>query len=168
MTIRRGGRSGRCAGRPAPDPGVSLVAKFRHWLALRPVRVGLLVSVLGVALLNYVDRSPKSIQANGTLDQCFGGWPVVYLEGDWQGALPADIRKNPPGYLPVAVWPAGMSYDEDAGELRDSGGTVRFRRGDRVRINGAVIEVHGDPSPCYYIWNLRIDTIDPASTAGVR
>ncbi len=149
-------------------PGVTVVTRYRQWLASKPVRVGLLVSVLAVALLIYIDRAPKSIEANGTLDQCYWGWPVVYLEGDWQGSLPADIRKNPPAYLPVAVWPTGMSYDEEAGELRDSSGTVRFRRGDRVRINGAVIEVHGDPSPCYYIWNLRIDTIDPASTAGVR
>jgi hypothetical protein len=144
------------------------VRQLRRRLASRPVRLGLLVGVLAVALLIYVDRAPKSLEADGILDQCFGGWPVIYLEGDWHGALPADIRRNPPGYLPVAVWPAGMSYDEEAGELRDSSGSVRLRRGDRVHLKGAVIEVHGDPSPCYYIWNLRIDSIDPASTARRR
>jgi hypothetical protein len=127
--------------------------------------VGLLVGALAVALFVYIERAPKSLEATGTLDQCRGGWPVVYLEGDWQGSLPAQIRNNPPGYLPVSVWPAGMSFDETAGELRDSSGTVVFRRGDRVHLTGAVIEVHGDPSPCYYIWNLRVDTIEPASTA---
>jgi hypothetical protein len=146
---------------------VTLVRQLREWLASRPVRVGLLVAVLAVALFIYIDRAPKGIEATGTLDQCFGGWPVVYLEGDWQGSLPAELRNNPPGYLPVAVWPAGMSYDESTGDIRDGSGTVLFRRGDRVRIKGAVIENHGDPSPCYYIWNLRIDTIDPASTAVV-
>ena len=149
----------------ATEGSLTLVRQLREWLASRPVRVGLAVAVLAVALFIYIDRAPKGIEAYGTLDQCFGGWPVVYLEGDWEGSLPADLRRNPPGYLPVAAWPAGMSYQEDAGELRDRSGTVLFRRGERVRIIGAVIEVHGDPSPCYYIWNLRIDTIEAASTA---
>lgn len=149
----------------ATEGSLTLVRQLREWLASRPVRVGLAVAVLAVALFIYIDRAPKGIEATGTLDQCSGGWPVVYLEGDWEGSLPADIRKNPPGYLPVSVWPAGMSYDEAAGELRDTSGTVLFTRGDRVRIKGAVIEVHGDPSPCYYIWNLRIDTIEAASSA---
>jgi hypothetical protein len=128
-------------------------------LALKPVRLALLAGALAVGLLLIADRLPKSIEATGTLDQCAGGWPVVRLDGDWRGALPADVRDNSPGYLPVASWPAGMSYDEAAGELRDSVGELLFRRGDPVSIKGAVIEVHGDPSPCYYIYNLRVDSI---------
>jgi hypothetical protein len=35
-----------------------------------------------------------------------------------------------------------------------------------VSIKGAVIEVHGDPSPCFYIYNLRIDSIGPVDEPG--
>ena len=84
---------------------------------------------------------------------------VVKLDGDWRSALPADVRAYSPGYLPVADWPTGMSYDEASGELRETSGAVRFRRGDRVRLKGSVVEVHRDPSPCFYIYNLKIDDI---------
>ena len=128
-------------------------------LASKPVRATLLVGVLAVALLIVYSRLPQTIETTGTLDQCRGGWPVVSLDGDWTGALPPSLRDYAPGYLPVAVWPAGMSFDEAAGELRDSDGDVLFRTGDRVSIKGAVIEVHGDPSPCWFIYDLRIDEI---------
>lgn len=136
---------------------------FRPRSAPRQLRVALLIGALAMALLLVVDRVPRSIEASGTLDQCSWGWPVVQFDDDdWRGALPVIVRKHPPAYLPVAVWPDGMSYDEAAGELRDRAGAVLFRRGDRVSITGAVIEVHGDPSPCFYIYNLRVDSIEKA------
>ena len=35
-------------------------------------------------------------------------------------------------------------------------------KGDRVRVKGPLIEVHGDPSPCYYTLGMKIEEIaDP-------
>jgi hypothetical protein len=141
-----------------------VIARFRYSLSLKPFRVALLVGALAVALSLVVSRLPRSIEATGTLDQCLGGWPVVQLDGDWRGALPKHVRAYAPQFLPVAQWPPGMSFDEASGELRDSSGSVLFRRGDQVWVKGAVIEVHGDPSPCYYIYNLMIDAIDRPTT----
>jgi hypothetical protein len=131
------------------------------------VRVRLIAVVVGVACVAVLvgavvlPRANASIQGLGTLDQCYGGWPVVSLEGDWTAALPNELRDRPPTYLPVAEWPTGLHFDEASGELRDASGSTRFRRGDLVRIKASVVEVHGDPSPCYYIYNLRVERIQP-------
>lgn len=38
-----------------------------------------------------------------------------------------------------------MHFDEAAGVLLDADGEPLFRTGERVRVKGSVVEVHGDP-----------------------
>jgi hypothetical protein len=128
------------------------------------VRAVAVVVVACVAVLVgavVLPRARPSMQGLGTLDQCYGGWPVVSLEGDWTAALPHELKERPPTYLPVAEWPTGLHFDEASGELRDASGSTRFRWGDLVSIKASVVEVHGDPSPCYSIYNLKVERIQP-------
>jgi len=85
---------------------------------------------------------------------------VISLEGDWQSALPADIRSYALGDLPVLMWPDGLSYDNSVGGVRDMSGVVQFRQGDRVRVKGSVVEASGDPPPCYSAYGLSIDRLE--------
>jgi hypothetical protein len=105
--------------------------------------------LVGIGAVLVVSRLPQPITGAGTLDQCYWGWPVVKLD---EGADP---------YLPVASWPTGLVYDEAAGVLRDASGDVLLTKGDRVAVKGSVIEVHGDPSPCFYTRGLNVEAIGP-------
>src|SRR5262245_1997479 len=104
-----------------------------------------LLAIAGVAVLSIVVFAglPRPVSAFGVLGQCPGGWPVIAFEGDtWVNGLPADMRANPPTYLPIATVPGATLagayvYDEAAGELRNSEGATVARNGDRVRITGA-------------------------------
>ncbi len=119
----------------------------------------LLVGVLLVAALILL-RLPRPVAGVATLDQCLGGWPVMVFEGeDWKSALPDDLRAYAPRYLPIAEWPNGIHFDEATGALLDIHGDELFRKGDRVRIKGSVVEVHGDPSPCFYTLAVSVEEI---------
>jgi hypothetical protein len=114
-----------------------------------------LVGVLVVAAL-VVSRLPRPISGAGPLSQCVGGWPQVAFDGeDWRHALP----DGAPRQIPIAEWPSGMRFDETSGSLLDANGSAIFRIGDRVRLRGSVIEVHGDPSPCYYTFAVKVAEI---------
>jgi hypothetical protein len=52
-----------------------------------------------------------------------------------------------------------MRFDETAGTLLDADGRIAFHRGDRIRIAGSVVEVHGDPSPCFYTLGVNVDEV---------
>ncbi|HUP55736.1 MAG TPA: hypothetical protein VM408_09540 [Methylomirabilota bacterium] len=123
----------------------------------------LLAVAVAAAVAFILPRLPQPVGGVGTLDECaLMPAPVVVLDGDsWRQALPESARAGAPGMLPVAAWPDGLRYDDATDTVRDANGTVRFRRGDRVRIAGAIVEVHGDPSPCYYTRHVRIDSIEP-------
>ena len=130
----------------------------------RPLIAGLFVLAVAVwlALALIVPRPPRPVAAFGTLDQCYWGWPVVAFEGeDWTRALPDYIldHPHPPGYIPVAQWPEGLHFDEPSGTLLDAGGDALFHTGDRVRITGSIMEVHGDASPCFYTLGVRVEEI---------
>ena len=131
--------------------------------SLRPSRSILVITVLAGVLLVaalVLPRLPRPLAAVGTLDQCYWGWPVLAFEGeDWKDSLPDERRASAPGSIPIASWPTGLRFDEDAGVLLDAGGEPVFRKGDRVRIEGSVIEVHGDPSPCFYTLGVKVDAI---------
>jgi hypothetical protein len=133
---------------------------LRDRLSQRRVQ-GLLVLIAVVAAATLIlPRLPRPVAAFGTLEQCLGGWPVVLFEGeDWKGALPDPIRPYAQRQIPIASWPAGMRFDERAGALLDAQGLAVFRKGDRVRIKGFVIEVHGDPSPCFYTLGVKVEEI---------
>ncbi|HLO36586.1 MAG TPA: hypothetical protein VK194_10905 [Candidatus Deferrimicrobium sp.] len=137
-----------------------MTGRLRVGLSQRRVQVILvLVGVLLVAAV-ILPRLPRPIAEVGTLDECLWGWPVVVLEGeDWKGALPDSLRAYARHQMPIAAWPSGMRYDEAAGTLLDARGDAVFHKGDRVRIKGSVVEVHGDPSPCFYTLGVNIDEI---------
>ena len=119
----------------------------------------LLGGVLLAAAL-VASRLPRPVASLGTLDQCLWGWPVVVFEGeDWRDALPDNLRAYAQRQIPIAEWPKGMRFDEAAGALLDEHGDALFHKGDRVRVKGSVIEVHGDPSPCYYTLGVRVEEI---------
>ena len=114
------------------------------------VVAGLIVGALVVAIV--LTRLPKQVEGIGTLDGCAldRGWPVVLLDA---GSEP---------YLPVSTWPAGMTYNLAERVLVDASGRTVVSRGDRILVKGSIVEVHGDPSPCYFTRGIRIDTITPA------
>jgi hypothetical protein len=144
------------AGRHLPAP-----RDLRNDATVGVVAMALIGAVVAFVVLVVLPGPARSIQELATLDQCYGGWPVVSLEGDWTAALPNELRDRPPPYLPVAEWPVGLHFDAASGELRDASGSTRFRRGDLVSIKASIVEIHGDPSPCFYTYNVRIERIQP-------
>jgi hypothetical protein len=129
-------------------------------LSRRPVQ--LLLVLLGVLLASalILPRLPHPVAGAATIDQCHGGWPVLVFEGEgWRNALPGDVRASAPRQIPVARWPSGLRFDEAEGVVIDARGDMAFRDGDRVTIRGSVIEVHGDPSPCFYTLGVEVDEI---------
>lgn len=135
-------------------------SRLQKGLSRWSVRVLLVVVGIALAAGLVIARMPRAVAAEGTLDQCLGGWPVVVFEGeDWKAALPDDARPYAQRQIPVAEWPSGMSFDESAGALLDGRGEPVFRKGDRVRVAGAIVETHGDPAPCFYTLGVKIDTI---------
>ncbi len=131
-------------------------------LSRRRLWVVLIVGAL-VATALILPRLPRPVAGAATIDQCQGGWPVLVFEGsDWRKALPDNLQAGPPRQIPIARWPNGMHFDEPTGVLLDIRGDVALRKGDRVTIKGSVIEVHGDPSPCYYTLGVQVDEIGRA------
>jgi hypothetical protein len=107
-------------------------------------------TVIGVAVAAafLVWTLPERVHGSGSLDECTNyRWPVVMLDGG------TDF------YLPVISWPAGLSYDDENEVVRDSADVVVLRRGDRVTLNGSIVDVHGDPSPCYYTRGITLYSI---------
>jgi hypothetical protein len=143
-----------------------MTARLRERLA-QP-RVQALVVLLGVLLAAavIVPRLPHPVEGVATLDQCLWGWPIVAFEGeDWRAALPNSIAEEYRAYAqrqtPVVEWPNGMRVDEAAGVLLDAQGHAVYRKGDRVRVAGTIVETSGDPAPCYYRVGVKIDEIGP-------
>ena len=128
---------------------------MRRWF--RRIAAGV---ILVAAILFAWWRLPRPIDAVGTLGQCAGGWALVAFEGEtWKDAMPPGLGTFTGGQIPVATWPDGLSYDEATGVVFDPSGQTAYRNGDRLRLRGTVIEVHGDPSPCYVTVGVRIESI---------
>jgi hypothetical protein len=115
-----------------------------------PVAVVGAATGIAIAAAFLIWTLPERAQGSGTLDECSNyRWPVVIVDG------------GEDYYLPVIAWPAGLDYDDEAHVLRDSAEVVVLRRGDRVTLSGSVVDVHGDPSPCYYTRGIRLYSIGP-------
>jgi hypothetical protein len=138
---------------------------LRAALASRRIRIVVLIGVAVVASAFVLSRLPKPVEGIVTLDECaLMPAPVIVADAAiWRGALPGDTPGDGPKQIPIASWPEGMRYDMATSTLLDADGTVRFRRGDEVRIRGEVFEARGDPSPCYFIYSVRITHIEPAT-----
>ena len=122
------------------------------------VVLGLVAVVFGLALV--LVRVPVTVSGYGTIEQCSKGWAVIELEGEeWRATLPEDLPPYGDRQFPVISWPAGMHFDEAQHVLLDADGVPLFRTGERVRVKGSVVEIHGDPSPCFYIVNIRVEEI---------
>ena len=129
---------------------------------ISPRRVQTLLGLVAVlfALALILVRVPVTVSGHGTIRQCSGGWAVIELEGEeWRAALPDDLQPYGDRQFPVISWPAGMRFDEARHVLLDADGEQIFRTGERVRVKGSVVEIHGDPSPCFYTTNIRVEEI---------
>ena len=96
-----------------------------------------------------------TVDTTGRLELCeITHEPVITLDGDWQRALPASATQL--GYVPVATVMSGWDFDAATGAIHAPNGDVRAHVGDRVRVKAIIVEVHGDPSPCYYTLGLGL------------
>ena len=129
----------------------------------RGLQVVLGLVAVAFALALVLVRTPVTVSGYGTIEQCSMGWAVIELEGEeWRASVPEDLPPYGDRQFPVISWPAGMHFDEAAGVLLDADGEPVFRAGERLRVKGSVVEVHGDPSPCFYTVNIRVKEIGPA------
>jgi hypothetical protein len=117
-------------------------AKRARWLVLA-------ASVALVILLLVVATRPTEIEGTGTLSECYWGDPIVSIDGG-----------DP--YLPVAGWPEGLRYDHQIKAVVDASGQPVVRVGGRVALKGTMVEVHGDPSPCFATSNISLTSITTA------
>jgi hypothetical protein len=94
-------------------------------------------------------KIPPRVDGTGSLHGCAidRGWPVV------------DLDTGAERYLPVADWPPGLSYDLSLSSVVDTSGRVILKSGDRVVVKGSIVDVHGDPSPCYFTRGIEIESI---------
>jgi hypothetical protein len=116
----------------------------------RPTRKLLVVFAVFVALVAFViGKLPSRVDGTGTLAGCAidRNWPVI------------DLDAGQERYLPVARWPSGLGYDLATRQLLDASGRVIAKAGDRVVVKGSIVDVHGDPSPCYFTRGIEIESI---------
>lgn len=114
-------------------------ARRVRWLVLAAAAVV-------AALVLVIATRPTGVEGTGTLSECHWGDPIVSIDGG-------------DAYLPVAVWPEGLRYDHEDKAVVDASGQPVIRLGERVVLKGIIVEVHGDPSPCYYTRNVSLTSI---------
>jgi hypothetical protein len=124
------------------------VGRLRGLLRMRRVQVMLVIAGVVLAAGVFLPRLPRLFEATGTLDECYWGWPIVVFDGP-----------DPEGLYPVEAWPPGLRYDSQAHVLVDADGHVLLRKGDRVRVRGAVIEAPRDIPPCFEGTGIRVDQV---------
>lgn len=112
-----------------------------RWLVVAAV-------VAVAALVLVIATRPTSVEGSGTLSECYWGDPIVSIDGG-----------DP--YLPVAGWPEGLRYDHESKAVVDSSGQPVIHLGERVALKGNLVEVHGDPSPCFLTRNIKLTSIQP-------
>jgi hypothetical protein len=90
---------------------------------------------------------PMRADGAGTLRECYWGDPVV--------ALDVGAEHD----LPVARWPDGLAFNHDRHAVIDGSGREVAHVGDRIVVRGSVVDVHGDPSPCFFTRGIRIESL---------
>jgi hypothetical protein len=112
-----------------------------------------MVAIVALTLF-AISRLPPRVDGVATIDVCAidRGWPVILLDAGAER------------YLPVAAWPTGLRFDLATGQVLDASGRVAMRAGDRVAVTGSIVDVHGDPSPCYFTRGIELDRIAPVVT----
>ena len=109
---------------------------------------GLLALIAGGFVAAVVWLAPARIVTVAELSTCYWKDPILVLDGD---------------QVPVARWPDGLSWDWKREAVIDAAGTALFHKGDRISIEGRIVIVHGDPSPCFQTRDIRLDRIGPAT-----
>ena len=125
-----------------------LAAQVRGRLRQPRVQAVLVLAVIAIVAVLIVLRLPRRFEATGTLDECHFGSPVVVFDGG-----------DPGGEWAVESWPGGLRYDGQAHVLLGANGEALFRRGDRVRVKGSIVEVHGDIAPCFQGVGVQVEAI---------
>ena len=113
-------------------------------------RARLLLLLAVVALTAFaIWRLPPHVDGSATIGVCpiDRSWPVIQLDAGAER------------YLPVAAWPPGLRFELATGQVVDADGRVQMRAEDRVAVTGSIVDVHGDPSPCYFTRGIEIDSI---------
>jgi hypothetical protein len=132
-------------------------------VSARPRVLGLAVPagvLLAASIVLVLVHLPRPISGIAALTQC-SGWPMLAFEGEgWTSAFPGDPA-SVPRQVAIAGWPGGMRFDEASGVLRDAQGDAVFRSGDRMRVKGSVVQVYGDPSPC---WQTRAVSVEEVTS----
>jgi hypothetical protein len=115
---------------------------------MRARRLAMLAVVAALAVF-AISKIPPRVDGTGSLNGCSidRGWPVVHLDAGAER------------YLPVVDWPPGLSYDLSRSSVVDPSGRVILNSGDRITVKGSIVDVHGDPSPCYFTRGIEIESI---------
>ncbi len=116
--------------------------------AVRRVHLLVLTAVAVATIALVIATRPTIVEGTGTLSECHWGDPIVSIDGG-----------DP--YLPIAEWPEGLRYDYDDKAVVDASGQPVVRLGQRLALEGTIVEVHGDPSPCFYTRNISLTSIAP-------
>ncbi len=115
---------------------------------MRRVRVIVVIGGILLAVALIVPRIPHQFEATGTLDECHWGWPIVVFDGP-----------DPKGQWTVEEWPTALRYDDKGHVLLDADGQVLFRKGDRVKVRGAVVEAPRDIPPCFEGTGVQVNAV---------
>ena len=120
-------------------------------ISSRLKRLKRLLPLLAVVALTVVaiSRLPPHVDGSATIGVCpiDRSWPVIQLDAGAER------------YLPVAAWPSGLRFELATRQVLDGDGQVAMRAGDRVVVTGSIVDVHGDPSPCYFTRGIEVDSI---------
>ncbi len=114
------------------------------------MRRGRVIVVIGGILLAgalILPRIPRQFEATGTLDECSWGWPIVVFDGP-----------DPKEQWTVEEWPTALRYDMEGHALLGADGQSTAQ-GDRVKVTGQIIEVHGDIPPCFQTMGVRVEAV---------
>jgi hypothetical protein len=115
----------------------------------------LLIVAVAMPVVVLFALLPMRADGAGTLRECYWGDPVV--------ALDVGAEHD----LPVARWPDGLAFNHDRHAVIDGSGREVAHAGDRIVVTGSIVDVHGDPSPCFQTRGIRVESLLVVSSSPV-